>query len=571
MIPFLILIFISFVAVAEDRFKPVNGGVSDKKQAESIMDDPEVKGIYDQCEKDPSFGGRLKDYSSASDPGHVVGCFNEALKNLNPKLYERAKEEVLSAKKAKDKSEKFNVGSLIDNKKSPEIKKLEEYLSKRLSDSLYADIKGNNPNFVDPGTFYSLYDTQLSKNIISAASSYCLDTNSDLSFYIPISDNIDSTRKENLKKLQKIKTGINSAYADWAGCIKGLETLCAEGAKEPSDDALKKKVDVAETNRRSCEVNNYIKSMRQNLIATQQIQEQMKSLKNNRQVAASAKNVTSTSKQPLTGNRDKQINEYQSNKKGETFDDLTSVTSSELEKSKYTEVVNDKNAQKQKCAQETAEASGACKDLYYTNEELKDAKKNLAEIALNLQIKKDQIEEIGKNDTDNKKLIEFLKQEGRSQEEIDKIMSEGETKLKAIKDNIISQAENEKKALIASYAKKIKDNEKPQQGITPTLIKPDALKNLIHYNNIVSGYLEIQTQGDDKKENKGNTYILYKELNDKPPSRETASGDNTPPAGDYDPNLTKKMIEESGLKEGGPTAENSKLDVKTLNTQILGH
>jgi hypothetical protein len=586
-----LMLLISFIAIAEDRFKPVNGGVNEANVFDSIMSNPQIKAIYDACEA-----------KHATDAAATATCFNLNLSG-NKALYESAKEQVLAAKKAKDKSEQFNVGSLQDKKTSPEIKKLEEFLSKRLEASLYEDIKGGNPNFVDAGTFFSLYDTQISKNILSATSSYCLDTNSSLNFFIYTDQlELEKVRTENISKLGKINivTKKNEAYLEWASCLQHIEVLCVKEPKDvksvengvektdkvyyippkcPSPDEAcakdpKKKEEnekiISETTRRACEVNNYIKSMRQNLIATKQIQDQMKKWQGAGGVKASAENVTKNSRFQLTGNRDKEVPVFQGQKEGKSFDDLSSVTTAELEKSDYNKVSKETNDKKEKCSLSTVENDPECKDVFYNKEELKEAKKNLAEIALNLQIKEDQIRKI--DEPDNIKLIEFLKQEGRSQDEIDTIMKGGESKIAEIRSRIISEATNEKQAIIDSYAKIIKD--KDRSGTSNNSIastKPSEMKQLIHYNNIVSGYLEIKSEDKDKKQsNTGNTYILYKELKGNS-GRETASSDGMKANDDFNSAVTRQKIEESGLKEEKPSSGNSKLDVKTLNTQILNH
>jgi hypothetical protein len=589
--PFFIFIFISFALFAEDRFKPVNTGVSEAKVFDSIMSNPQVKAIYDSCET-----------THATDPDAAAAtatCFNTDLQK-DQALYNSAKEQVLAAKKAKDKSEKIDVGSLEDKKKSPEIKKLEAFLSKRLEESLYEDIKGGNPNFVDADTFFSLYDTQLSKNILSATSSYCMDTNASLNFFIAKDDQLKIVRDENIKKLKEF-TNQNTAYSEWSHCLKNIEVLCAGLPKEvtevinnvtttkqipyqpptcpPPTSSSPSQADLActaqvkktieETTRRSCEVNNYIKSMRQNLIATKQIQDQMKKWHGVGRVRASGENVTKNSRFQTTGNRDKDFSAYQGTKEGKSFDDLTSVTTAELEKSDYNKALQDVDVKKKKCDLSTVENDPECKDIYYSKDEVKEAKKNLAEIALNLQIKRDQIKEIEK---DNTKLIEFLKQEGRSQDEIDTIMKSGENKIIAIKDRIIKEADNEKMAIIASYAKIIKEKEKPTAnagGVTSA--KPSAMKQLLHYNNIVSGYLEISSKGTNNQESKsGNTYILYKELRGNS-GRETASSGGPKTDDEFDSATTKQKTEEFGLKEEKPGTGNAKLEVDQLNKQILNH
>jgi hypothetical protein len=425
-----------------------------------------------------------------------------------------------------------------------------------------------------------------------------MDTNESLGFFIPKTDQLKLVRENNIAKLKVIdlESKQNMAFKEWASCLKHIEVLCTGISKDiegedkgikytppttcagppvqlSSDPVCKKEIEtrISETTRRSCEVNNYIKSMRQNLIATKQIQEQMKKWQGAGGVRASAQNVTKNSRFQTTGNRDKEITEYRSVKEGKTFDDLTSVTTAELEKSDYNKAIKEVDEKKQKCLQSTVENDPECTDIFYSKDETKEAKLNLAEVALNLQIKADQIAQMKDDDTDTK-LVEFLKQEGRSQDEIDKIMQGGPDKISIMKERITQQAENEKKAIIDSYAAIIKDKQRPVTGSNGgASIKPSAMKQLLHYNNIVSGYLQItSTDKDNKESNSGNTYILYKELKGAG-GRDTASSDGTKPSDEFDAAVTRQKIEESGLKEEKPNAGNAKLDVKQLNDQILNH
>jgi len=148
----------------------------------------------------------------------------------------------------------------------------------------------------------------------------------------------------------------------------------------------------------------------------------------------------------------------------------------------------------------------ACKKFLSTETDAK--KDSLAEFGMRQYALGAQIDEKFKNDDEVKK---YLKEEGYEQSKIDQMLS-NKTDLEKVKQEIKDRYKSERDAIIASMAKKIESQTSTTEGkIDPTKdlskikeirkelsSRADELKQLVHFNNVVSSYLEI---GKEKNRN----------------------------------------------------------------------
>jgi hypothetical protein len=518
------------------------------------------------------------------------------------------------------KYEGVNVSRFVSNK-DPALLKVGEYFSKKLKEALYGELKDaatkQQVQVVDHGTFYDLFENRISKNIVEATSSFCIEAEEIPSVVRdyqtdpagkPITmfliSEVPATRVSvRTKSIQGLKNQVNAAsgektnlsFQNWSRCITSLNHMC-HGFKyilssQSSPSKTKQTLTCGTppsdniggcsprartyTKGRACAVTNYLKNARQSLIA-------MTSLKKKWDEKAAASQGTAlfettackgNSRDEKTGKclsnlEVKLVSKSRDNDVRPEIDKMTTLTSQEMiDASGFKEEAASIAQEFKKCKDEGDDE--VCKKFIAGDKENKI--KELAEMDLRSRA----IDQKLQGDDFNKDEVEkYLKEQGYSDEQISKLQDPA--KIEKLEIEIREKYKQERIGLIANLKEQINettvkgDLDRTRDSVVLTSIETDLnsrtkrFAELVHFNNIVSGYLEIEDQSGTKTRN---TASLYAEIND---SSTTVVSEATKESLDQ----IKTVATEAGVTEpeegqGGDTSPSLKVD--ELNDQILDY
>ncbi|EQC51764.1 hypothetical protein [Bacteriovorax sp. DB6_IX] len=462
--------------------------------------------------------------------------------SANEELKKQVLESVEKDSKGKE-VDSIRYQQIVKTKKEtePGLKALQDYYSKKLDEALYGDRTQANykdklvksERTVDQRVFFELQKTQLGKNLVAALSSYCIEAKNyqiGSSFYATIipedKTQRQSQRKNNLRKLKQLSaTGKDlQASQEWSVCLANIQHMCHQpstvymmddsGNKTPipginfSQGSLVNEClsqfpqnerdqkrdmcqdDINYSKSRACEVTQYITESRQNIIALDKTIEKYDELRD--------------------GKNKGTINFYSGNKSGESIDDLTSITSNEVVSSGYAQAVKTQAEEMDKCLRENDEE--LCKQ--YLNNNKDEAYRMIAEVKLKQEAVSEKLKNI--EDGDTEKIKALLLEEGYTEEDAQQMAT-----IDGIKDQINERYDAKKQAIIDQLSAKIEatttkgdnfnmaeDQAKIENLQNELKQKPQEFAELVHFNNIVSGYLKI----DNGEEQTQNTASIAREL-----------------------------------------------------------
>jgi len=500
-----------------------------------------VRPIYKQC-----FDLQYKAGNGTVSGSALMGCLWDGTADgsiqgvsQNAELQKKVLESVEKTADGKEvNSIRYQQNVKTQKKANPGMQALQEYYKKKLDEALYGDKNPENykdkliksERTVDQRIFFELHQSQLGKNLVAAVSSYCIDAH--LSGELPFIHSDESKRKahrlNNMQSLQDVQGDKIGASKNWSICLANIQHMChrpseiaeldkdgnktnnvvrkfSKASQQNSCEASsslagtnpnKKEANcdkVLETTQiRACEVTQYITESRQNLIAIE------KTLENYDKLAVTTRNPAN-------------VKIYSGSESGHTVDDVTSITSKEVLDSGYAQANKDLSEEMKKCTEQNDEE--ACKQ--YLNQNKEEAYGILAEVKLKQEAVAQKLRDIDEKDTE--KIKELLLEEGYSEEDALKMAS-----IDGIKDQINERYEAKKNAIINRMSDEIKKTTVSGQDFDMAADqgKVVELKNeiesksrefaeLVHFNNIVSGYLNItDEQGQETK----NTASIAREL-----------------------------------------------------------
>jgi hypothetical protein len=467
-----------------------------------------------------------------------------------------------------------------DYMSDPAVIALADVFKAKLEEALLGDAAAQKDTksvvSVDHSKFIELYKTELGKTIVSAFTSYCMEVDTSATFKtvgndcsdvdnnkIPcdvflmplpknrkdkIEANIASLKDSSLKSSTKT---VANPYSDkWSSCIASVSRVCYGDIPNPGkpDDLT---AQIALSKVRACTLMDYVKSARKNLIYANAQDDFYKDLAKNNSGLADIGNARAV-----------QITDKN------TKDAATTLTSKDIELSYE---VKNKALEKEiaECV-DNGKILNAEKCKKFINTDADEKKKDFAEFGLRQFALGDEIDKkLGGNKDEVKK---YLKEEGYTDDKI-KAMLTSDADIATVKAEITKRYASERDALIATMADKIKKKTTDKEGLDASSstdsskldeIRKDIssrsseLKQLVHFNNIVSSYLEIDSDGKKSR----NVASLYAEINNSATKIDGAATDeikeitkNSKEAG-LDPNKDKG-------KENGDAATN--LSVDTLN------
>ena len=577
MIPFLLSIFIIYTTYgAEDS------GVFQGDLQEKLLENTEVKTAFDLCKSKnicPNY-----DCSLSSNPHY--NSFDDCVWNNLSK----STQDNLSDVFAKQNKTSTAAPAVLPQHDDPAIKKLHDYLSKRLEEALYGAVKeeGNKrKRVVNHITFIHLYESQVSKNVILALSSYCLDAYSDnnttqdeYKYLIPASENkVKDNRKKNIDKLSQFHTDDDNnavktstrAKTHWKGCIQAVQHICHKNSSKYTelaklddtpidlkDESSSYKSLIDNSSKRACAVNDYIKKSRSKLLYLAEVKNIYE------KVQKKSRNITDSNPEFYSGRGDQK-----------SIDEITTLSSNELIntsgfKSENEQMVKEfKNNCDPDKTHKDQRSDAECAKYISKNKE--EHEKALDEYRIRSLATQKKIEKI----KDKKEVVEYLKQEGYGEEKIKKLTND--QNIESIKKQIRDHYTQERKQIIQTLTDKIKNRsvKKAERASDASGIdeiynelkqRSEHYEQLVHFNNIVSGYLTISNSESDKITR--NTKSIEIEISDSAIGKtdQDQSKHNEDKARITESlNALKKDSEEQ--KEGSTNT----LGVDTINSAILNY
>ena len=549
------------------------GGVVVNESLQRMIEIKGVKPIYEKCDKS------VKPNSDISVRGpDVFNCLWEVVKKD-----EKLKEQVLKAYKEETKkiepdketqlTQTTTLGrapasssseSLISKNNNvandygadPSVKALSDFFGKKLDEILNPskgltkdEIKNGVILTVDHKKFIDLYKSELGKTIVSAFTSYCIDTDpekykcSELKEGFSckgsevIIDEDSGIRKghrdENIKSLKIANLDGNSKEsAKWQYCISQVTPNCK------ADNSSK------ESSKRACLIVDYVQAAKQNIIVADRQLEDYKLL------GGSTANLAENMKEVSDLNKT-------------SSDSLLELTSKDVKDS-----LKDSHAKTTKefeaCYKDDKIVDAeACKKFLNTNTD--ENAKALVELQMRQEMQQEKLETALKSDDTVK---EYLKQEGFETKEIESLTKDKGAVENARKE-IMDRFKAQKDAIIKEMAAKIQKTVSTENGkITnsePDKTKlekigeelknrKDDLANLVQFNNIVSSYISIS---DSKGKSAGrNTASLFAETN----SMEAEAS-----------KVLIKNRDAAKLTDQKGKSTSVDLNVKTINEQLIDY
>lgn len=616
-------VLVSFASIvrAADENKPSHdiyyGNDENKRDVlAKLLQIPEVKKQYDACSKIYSSNNKtdiddlekcLWDGNQKSDAQGSIPALSDNIKKNVSEIMLKSGRNNNGNKDTADKNDAetslatFQTSNLHKVNKAPEIVKLERYLYDRLIEAMYGKVNdsgkkfyndGKIPQYVDHAFFMELYNTQVSKNLIATLSSYCLDADSADNFLIyNNSEKQKEQRNNNLRTLESFDSNgkteqDNDAYKNWVSCIVKIKDNCqTQPTSTDNADSNKKynEQDYKYTQKRACLVTKQTEQLRNVLLATNTIIN-----KNNELLGNKSKSL------PYNSNGTTIYGGQKTSNTKETINSLTDITSNELMNKSGYKTESDKQIDNfnKNCAE-----GGQCEKYIGIQKEQEKLTEATLEDSLRQRAMQYKLSNMTTDETKN-----YLLTEGYSEGEIAKLTDD---QIKKIKDEIARRYDNERKALFDKNneflrerfvtSDKIDTKTEETQGLikkveTEMKQKPEMLRDLIHYNNIISGYISFKEDANSssaskkKKQETKNTEILFKELKDHAygdsPSRSiatTPSSQNTNEAATENQQRIREMetIEKElaarNVRPAGSSATQVNITPDTVSKQILGH
>jgi len=603
------LLFISSVYAEQDQ-----GSASNRYLKEIIDENPslsrameidEVNTIYKSCFDHYHNGG-----NGSISGNKLMGCLWEGDTaagisgvSQNEDLAKQVTAVMETDAKGKEvNSIRYQQSVKVQKKVSPGLKALQDYYEKQLNEALYGKATNNKNKLiktektVDQKVFFELHKSQLGKNIIAALSSYCIEAeNLQGEFPIINKENKDQIRKSNLKNLNELTASGEtlSASANWNVCIQNIQYICHQPTSLKTRDeagqevgssnqfSKDKLIDTCETElpkkyQKDCtDIIEY--SQTRACVVTQYIDEARRNL----QVVDST--IEGYDKLKATNRNPANISFYSTSQKEKTIDDLTSITSKEVLDSGLAKGNQEQLAQIEECIK--TKDKELCSQFLDSNKE--ESYAVLAEFKLKQEAALAKLEGIEKDDVETIK--ELLLEEGYTEEDaqemasVEDIKQQIEEKYKAKKDALLrNMADELDKHTIAGKEMDLSNDStdlKMLKKIEAELKgKTQEFAELVHFNNIVSGYLDTTTGEGDDAQKSSNTASLQRELDSNlftdanlKEAKEFELKNNQQT--DYDSYVSNTLSKTGVNLDPGSTtdADTTAIDIKDINTHILNY
>lgn len=580
-------------AGAPRDFKAQYGVVQTQGDGDRLLKIPEVQNFFQECKTE--FEQTRKDVSD---------CLWDKVK-ADDAVNQKVQEEMAKMNKTYDKKDLDYEGRTLsnirinsvgtdpskrakDSEKSPQ-QKLEEFLFKKFTEALY-EKKGDKKTMVmNHRLFEELYKSQLGKNLIAAISSYALESENVAGVCLHAGTDqgeLDRVRRLNLAKLEQKVDPVSdpgasnnnnnnnqggqvpAAYNDWSLCARQIEMLCTTTAiyapVKATDPQNTTRFDgrIQSSQKKSCIVYRYMKDTRRALLDMEKVDEGWKKLKDDRYADA--------------GNFGDRL--FDENKTNE----MMNLSSQELiVDSGYEDAVKKREEELEKCKEDYDGNKEICDKYLLGSKEDKD--KIMAEARLRLEAQNKKINDDFLNadaDQGNQKLKKYLEEEGRTEEQVAAILSQTQDKIDKLREDIKRQHRLETEAIKNALKEKLDGitiDQDPARSAerngTMERIKdefekrPDQMKQLIFFNNVVSGFIQVR---DSSGKTTANTAALNAELR-----KSALVTDNRAPASGQGNASTLPQVNIDKIREIAPPGGNSSegsaatLDASQINDSFI--
>ncbi len=529
------------VPIQNEKHYYLNKITGDNPKMKTVFQNEKVQKKFNEC-----FDSEKPEDKSADS---LLGCVWEgdkerSIQGLDNETREQISE-FLSDGKIKEEQgsdERYKQLDGLTKSQNQTYLALKNFYGKRLEEALYGKaISGSQTTqrMAEQDIFFDLQKTQLGKNIVASMTSFCLDArhikNKDT--YISLISDDDSqlneTRKMNLNNLSKKgliaeNTQTNLAYSEWSHCIQNIQHMCYQKSfkellkndqqrtndsftsknltsscqkiKNPKTQTYNTEKEcesiLMTTKSRACEVTNYVESARSNLGAIDKVKSQI--------------NKNFGPKQGVSVG----VQFYRGSKDQGTIDNLTSITSKDIADVNNPDSFAMANKREldefHECYKEGKLVNPeACKKYLNTNKE--EALKSLVDMKAKADIRAKLLSKLI-DEEDPEKAKQVLMQDGYTEDEAMAIIEKYKEDPSAIVSIVKERYETRTKEIIKNMAREIDKisveeiKEDPQtlgalNEIESKLKKKtNEFAQLVHFNNIVSSYLQV-TDGDEKSQN----------------------------------------------------------------------
>lgn len=479
------LVFISLILLAPPFFGQLT--------KEAVLENPEVLKAKEGC--DAHFQ-REKNYNL---PGKEYADIGACIwGEISPGERERfLTEDTENKATTPTVEEAFSVAETPMEKKA--LDSLRKHLRKKLAEAIVSAAQTEGQRvFLGIQTVYELYEQALGKSVINAVTSFCIEAKEEGEGKYKISDNKADRQKQREIHLNKLNNflpnGQTAAFRPWAQCISSIAPACYE---DRAADTY--------TRHRACGVTHYLQALKKALVRTGEIKEALST-------------ITSSSSLDLG------VAIYRGNRGQTSINRATTLTSGEIPTEGEEELKEIYERCRLEVERETERASEECQKFVLSpeEEEATEAQEDMARFALETKIRlermkkereegsKEEIEEMIGAELDDLGIPE----EGREAYLADLGLTDPKAILKALGEEKYTR---EREALIAHIEKKLEErlageseNNKIRERGEDVLGQMEEYRELIHFNNVVSSYLEIRSP--DGEESSRNTASLALEL-----------------------------------------------------------
>lgn len=536
----------------------------------SIFDDPKVKIQMKACE-----GAKKKDPKVIIQNCLINGAPKQNIAPVDSALYSKLKTEMAKNKNDKEdnsdeKLTKADTPQGQSTKYDPAMDKLSEYYSKKIEEDLFKTTNENNQGYVNHEVFHDLYKNQISKNVLLAISSYCLDAEAAEGYAIPVNEATRKlVRQENLKRLSDFENKKNLAHTYWSDCMGNLQNICDVGPNTRDEES----VSLSKT--RACLVTNYLKQTNQTIEATTKIQALFDKIDEGNFAQKWSPSLLKL-----------EIFEEGKDDKA-TLNKITSITSNEfIHESGFGDEVKE---MQQDLEENCFKKPNQKKCQKFFNEDQAKSQKEISEYAFQSKAILDQVEE-SKNDPEV--ITVFLKREGRTDAEITELLNDKksfeqikrryENETNELIDYLSNQLEEKSLTDSSNESLKLPENVAKIKKIEEELSsRAEEYKQLIHFNNIVTGYVQTSEKKEDGSEGKVgiDSLPLLREIKDTAYLNPIEKPNDDKDKKEYDLKIAeikrRVNILEKDLESRGITAEDktsvASLDVANINKSILSY
>ena len=420
----------------------------------------------------------------------------------------------------------------LDKSTDPVVDELKNVFEKKLNEALYGDAQEqatSKSNLqVDHKKFNDIYKTALGKTIVDAFTSYCLDVDFNKSgfdinkipheansasknppkYYFILSSGDEKEQRANRQKNidQLKKAGVDASNGSiWSKCITSVQNICYDEENKLSlvvndkdgNEVPEKNFTISSNSRkRACIIVDYVKSARKNLTIVDETDKMYRDLaKRNASTNVGIENISGN----LSSKSSKSAN-------SKNLDEVVAVTTKDI-KDSYEKETTTLLKDVDKCVDKDGNVQDPERCKKFINTNTNDLNKNFAEFSLRQYAQEEALKD--KLDSNKSEVEKYLKEEGYSEDKA-KEMVKDKNALEEVKKEIADRYKKERAALISDMAEKIegkttaKDNKVDIKEDTGKLAsirsdfasRPEDLKQLVFFNNVVSSFLTTQTKCD---------------------------------------------------------------------------